>query len=243
MKINAYGITDIGRRRTNNEDNLLLIDNYLFAVADGMGGYEHGEKASQMAVDLLKNLFEVNKSIITKENIFEVMSSWIQELNRQIYMENEKNGSNMGTTIVATLFSDDFMWVANVGDSRIYRLPSDGGIEQISRDHSLVAEQLRLGIITKEEALNHPNKNIITRALGVQYDVNVDNFKCKMESGDFFILCSDGLSNMVSDEEIEKVLLKKDLSLKEKGEKLVNMANEAGGVDNITLIIIEVLDD
>lgn len=243
MKVNALGFTDVGIKRTNNEDNLLVIPGKLFAVADGMGGYEYGERASQLAVELLQNLYEVNNKIITDDNILEIMVSWIEELNRQIYSENEKKGTNMGTTIVAALFRYDLLWVVNVGDSRIYRLPEDGGIEQISRDHSLVAEQVRLGIITQEEADNHPNKNIITRALGVQYDVNVDDFKCKMDIGDYFLLCSDGLSNMVDDDEMEKVLSSTGLSLKEKGDKLIEMANEAGGVDNITLIIIEVLDD
>jgi len=243
LKVNAIGFTDVGKKRTNNEDNLLVIPEQLFAVADGMGGYEHGERASQMAVELLQNLFEVNNDIITDENILKIMVSWVEELNRQIYLENEKKGTNMGTTLVVSLFRYDLLWVVNVGDSRIYRLPSNGGIEQISRDHSLVAEQVRLGIITQEEADNHPNKNIITRALGVQYDVNVDDFKCKMEIGDFFLLCSDGLSNMVNDEKLEEVLSDNGLTIKQKGDKLIKMANEAGGVDNITLIIIEVIDD
>jgi serine/threonine protein phosphatase PrpC len=243
LKINSFGITDVGRKRTNNEDNFLIIPKNLFAVADGMGGYEYGERASQMAMELLENLYEVNNSIINDENITSIMSSWVEELNRQIYLENERKGSNMGTTIVVSLYRYGFLWVANVGDSRIYRLPVNSEIEQISRDHSLVAEQVRLGIITQEEADNHPNKNIITRALGVQYDVSVDTFKCKIEIGDFFIMCSDGLSNMVSDFEMEKVLANRSYSLEEKGKKLIDMANEAGGVDNITLIILEVVDD
>ncbi|MDD2714733.1 MAG: Stp1/IreP family PP2C-type Ser/Thr phosphatase [Candidatus Wallbacteria bacterium] len=239
MTLKSYGLSDIGKKRTNNEDSFLMREQ-LFCVADGMGGYSFGEKASKMATALLASLYEISETTLTQGNVAETLLDWVKEINGQIYRENQKESSHMGTTIALSLFLNDKLFLANVGDSRIYRISPKIGIEQITDDHSLVAEQVRLGLITEEEARNHPRRNIITRALGIFPDVNVDTFTCTPQAEDFFLLCSDGLCSLVNNDKIAEIILMPEIDLKAKARDLIAAANEAGGNDNITIILIEV---
>lgn len=240
MKFVSYGLTNVGMKRDNNEDSYVIVDNELFCVADGMGGYEFGEKASNTAVTLIKDLFGLNRDKLSHDTVIDLLVSWVKEINTQIYKENEKLSAHMGTTIATAVSIEDRLYLANVGDSRIYRISPRIITEQITDDHSLVAEQVRLGIITEEEARNHPRKNIITRALGIFPEINVDTFSCIPRQDDYYLICSDGLTNMVDDETLAAITLDDQASLEEKAERLVKTANEAGGTDNITLILIEV---
>lgn len=225
--------TDTGRVRKQNEDAAWLDESKgIYVVADGMGGHLAGEVASAMAIDAIRNMAE--KHDVASISVMKEAVLCAHAAIRARAMENA-NCAGMGTTISAMWRGGHYMYVAHVGDSRIYRMRSSG-LEQITQDHSLVEELVRARIITREEARNHPRRNIITRALGTPGENAPDLLAADIEPGDLWLLCSDGLSGMVSDEEIERVLGSGE-SLDRMADRLMDMALEAGGRDNVTLIL------
>lgn len=242
--LKSYAITDIGRKRQLNQDFIYLSETPIgnlpnvFIVADGMGGHNAGDYASRYAVETVVD--EIGASF--EKNPVRILGGAIEKANtliRQKAQENEAY-SGMGTTMVAATFIGRYLEVANVGDSRLYVIRDE--IKQITRDHSLVEEMVRMGGIDKESAKNHPDKNIITRAIGARDDVEADFFNMELQTGDMVLLCSDGLTNMIDDEEIHRILTE-DGSLEDRVEKLVETANRNGGKDNISVIVIEPLAD
>ena len=238
--LRSYAVTDIGRRRQINQDFVYLSETpvgnlpNIFIVADGMGGHNAGDFASRYAVETIvgevKASFEKNPTII--------LGKAIDKANACIRQKavGDKTLMGMGTTIVIATCIGKYLEVANVGDSRLYLV--NDRIEQVTIDHSLVEEMIQRGGIDRRSARNHPDKNIITRALGARNTIEADFFNLELEAGDIVLLCSDGLTNMVEDEDIRRVL-KSGRDLKERAETLVQMANDNGGKDNISVIIIE----
>lgn len=237
----TFSMTHIGRRREMNQDYLFTSETAvgnlpnLFLVADGMGGHAAGDYASRFTVE---KMVEYIRGAAQREPVV-LMREAALLANRLLadaaYNDPDKMG--MGTTIVAATVLDGRLYTANVGDSRLYVISRDQ-IMQITRDHSLVEEMVRLGEMDREEAKDHPDKNIITRAIGVMPEVSVDFFETQLGSGDIVLLCTDGLTNMVEDEEIKRIVLSQR-DIVEKVEKLVETANEHGGRDNITVVLIE----
>lgn len=242
--LKSYAITDIGRKRQLNQDFIYLSETPIgnlpnvFIVADGMGGHNAGDYASRYAVETVVD--EIGTSF--EKNPVRILGGAIEKANALIRQRAQENPaySGMGTTMVAATFIGRYLEVANVGDSRLYVI--NNGIKQITRDHSLVEEMVRMGGIDKASARNHPDKNIITRAIGARDDIEADFFNVELQEGDLVLLCSDGLTNMLDDEEIYRVLTE-DESLKNRVDKLVEMANRNGGKDNISAIVIEPLAD
>lgn len=231
-------LTDIGNVRKLNEDYVgYHEDNQkkVYIVADGMGGHNAGEVASKMAVD---SAIEYINSTDSIENLERVLSEAIQFSNKNIYEFSKTKSSlnGMGTTITACLIKDSKMVVANVGDSRCYVIDNKG-IHQVTKDHSLVQQLVDNGSITIEEAAVHPNKNIITRALGTAPVVDIDIYTIDLKEIDRVILCTDGLSNSLTDLEIYEVVI--ETSNSDACDRLVNLSKERGGRDNITVIIFE----
>jgi PPM family protein phosphatase len=233
----SIGRTDPGRRRHRNEDHF-VCEPPLFAVADGMGGAQAGEVASGLAAAVLEEADG-------EERGEERVTFLIQEANRRVFQRSSEDlaASGMGTTMTVALvdMSDGTVAVGHVGDSRAYRVRG-GELEQLTEDHSLVGELLRSGKLSPEEAETHPQRSVITRALGTEPDVDVDAFTVPVAAGDLYLLCSDGLSSMVSDREILSVLGAAD-DLEEAAEALIDAANEGGGEDNITVVLFEVVAD
>lgn len=237
----VYSATDVGQKRKMNQDYVFASDQpvgnlpNLFVVADGMGGHNAGDYASAHAVETVVE--EIRKD--ADYNPIKMLRHAIETANTEIIAQAEKDMqlSGMGTTMVAATVVGHYAYVANVGDSRLYLI--DRCIRQITRDHSLVQEMVRLGELKEEEARYHPDKNIITRALGAERTVDIDFFDFELEPGNIILMCSDGLSNMVEDVKIEQILLKPDISLMEKGNALIREANANGGKDNIAIILIE----
>ena len=236
----AFAVTDVGRKRKINQDcvwfSAQAVGNLpnLFIVADGMGGHNAGDFASRYAVNLIREYIEQG----TEKNPVKLIGEAIALANRGILQEASEHAemAGMGTTIVVTTLTGHFAYTANVGDSRLYLY--DGELTQITRDHSLVEEMVELGEISKEEARSHPDKNIITRALGATEHLDTDFFDYKVPPDALLLMCSDGLTNMVSNEQIERIL-ETSLTVEEKAKALVLAANENGGKDNIAVMIIE----
>lgn len=238
--LRAGGASDVGQVRTINQDSMLLGPR-IYVVADGMGGHQGGEVASAMAVDAFEHGADL--ATVTVNDLV----SRAQEANGIVY---ERSGddpslSGMGTTLVAIALvregDEDRLAIVNVGDSRAYRL-TGGQLEQISDDHSLVGEMVRDGRISDEQAREHPQKNIVTRAIGIDVDVDVDEFQLLPHAGDRYLLCSDGLTDEVPDDEIAEVLRRLD-DPDDAAAELVRRANDHGGRDNITVLIVDVVDD
>lgn len=242
--LRSYALTDIGRKRQLNQDYIYLSENPIgnlpnvFIVADGMGGHNAGDYASRLAVETVVE--EIGAS--SDKNPVKILDNAIGRANTQLRKRAREDRSlrGMGTTLVAATCIDRCLVVANVGDSRLYVISDE--IRQITQDHSLVEEMVRMGGIDKETARNHPDKNIITRAVGARSDVEVDFFNVELQTGDMVLLCSDGLTNMVEDEMICRIL-KGDGDLEDKVEDLMRTANQNGGKDNISMIVIELLAD
>jgi PPM family protein phosphatase len=232
MKLaDSAGVTDPGRKRRRNEDSF-VIEPPLFAVADGMGGAQAGEVASRLAAAAFREFHEAD-ALDSEERVAAI----IQEANRRIYerASSDAQASGMGTTITAALIDGDQLAIGHVGDSRAYRLRA-GVLEQLTDDHSLVADLVRSGRLTPEEADTHPQRSVITRALGTDSEVDVDTFMVEVEVGDVFLLCSDGLTSMVGDEEIHH-LVSGASGLEQAAKALVKAANRAGGEDNVTVVL------
>lgn len=232
----ATALTDRGRKRPSNEDAFgLSIERGVYVVCDGMGGAAAGEVASNLAVAEMMRL--LTERPWTSPPPIEAAEA-VTAANEAIFSRSQRNAklNGMGTTLVALLVEDRSAWMVNVGDSRGYRL-RNSHLEQITLDHSLVEEQIRLGQMSKQEALRSPLKNVITRALGTQKVVTPDVFEFETVPGDLYLLCSDGLVRELSDSVVES-LLRLDLTLEEMCSKLVEAANEAGGHDNITCLLV-----
>ena len=243
--------TDIGRKRSQNQDNgKALPEIGLFVVADGMGGHRGGEIASSIAVNTISSFVatqvQENSKQLTPETAEKLLQKAILEANQTIIHESKNNPTlnGMGTTVVATLFYKKRLIIGHVGDSRCYFLKS-GAIWQLTRDHSLVQEKLRAGLINRNEAKTDRMKNIITRAVGFDEKLEVDLYKMTLQTGDLFLLCSDGLSSLLDDSNIlnviEKTSCSESPSLQNTACALVDKANEMGGDDNITSLLVQVV--
>jgi serine/threonine protein phosphatase PrpC len=232
----SAGTTDAGRKRRRNEDSF-VHDPPLFAVADGMGGAQAGEVASRLAAAAFREFHDADE-LAPEERVAAI----IQEANRRIYerARSDAQASGMGTTITAALVGEDGVAVGHVGDSRAYRLRG-GRLEQLTEDHSLVADLVRSGRITPEEADTHPQRSVITRALGTDPKVDVDAFTVETEAGDLFMLCSDGLTTMVDDEAIVAAIERAE-TLEVATKTLVRAANRAGGEDNVTVVLFSLAE-
>jgi len=228
--VEQAGRTDVGRQRTANEDSL-VVRPPLFAVADGMGGAKAGEVASAVAVEAVESARESDEPAEGR------LATIVREANRRIYelAVADESRRGMGTTLTLAMVHGDEVSVAHVGDSRAYRM-RDGELSQLTRDHSLVAELERSGQITAEAAEHHPQRSIITRALGPEPDVEVDTYTLTGRDGDLFLICSDGLTSMIADDEVASILSSAK-SLDEAANALVLAANQSGGKDNITVIL------
>jgi protein phosphatase len=232
----SASVTDTGRRRRHNED-AYVCEPPLFAVADGMGGAQAGELASGLAAAALRD--ESSELTGGEQRVDDL----IQEANRRIYerQSQDASASGMGTTITVALVEDGRVAIGHVGDSRAY-LIRDRKLEQLTEDHSLVAELVRSGKLSPEEAEGHPQRSVITRALGTDPDVDVDTFSVETKGGDLFLLCSDGLTSMVSDETILREVERNRDDLGKAAKALVRAANKGGGEDNITVVFFEIAE-
>lgn len=249
MKLTSAGRTHVGMKRTHNEDSLRLFrEENLFIVADGMGGHASGEVASQMSVETLAEFFratseddeitwpyKMDKGRKYEENR---VITGIKLSNRRIHEAAARDAKlkGMGTTIVVTFFVGGNCYIGHVGDSRVYRL-RDGQLTQLTEDHSLLNDYIKMRQLTPEEIEAFPHKNVIVRALGMKDTVQVDIMHEPPQPGDVYLLCSDGLSGMVSDERMAEIVRHGD-DLDAQCEKLIEAANEAGGTDNITVILV-----
>ena len=231
----AY-ITDVGVKRSSNQDAVFFSEDLnLCIVADGMGGHNAGEIASELAVETIKNYIEFNKKIISNTDL--ILNS-INEANSKIYLESIKNEkySGMGTTCSLFLCEDSNIFIGHVGDSRIYYI-TDDLINQLTEDHTLVESLVKSGEITREAAKLHPKRNVILRALGTDSDVKIDTFQYSVVNKSKILICSDGLTSEISDEEIFDII--NNNTLEKSVEVLVSRANEYGGADNITVLLSE----
>ena len=231
----STGLSHPGRKRRRNED-AWVCNPPLFAVADGMGGARGGEIASRVAATALGE--SVDGSGETR------VVALIQEANRQVYdrAREDSDAAGMGTTITVALFENGIVSIGHVGDSRAY-LIRDRKVDQLTEDHSLVAELVRTGRLSPEEAESHPQRSVITRALGTDPDVDVDSFSVEAKPGDLFLICSDGLTSMLDDEAILEVVDRNRDDLDAAAKELVAAANRNGGEDNITVVFFEVAEE
>lgn len=236
----TFSISDIGKNREMNQDYVYTSENAvgnlpnLFIVADGMGGHKAGEFASKFTVETIVESVRTNEQ---KEPV-RIIEEAIQTANRELIQKarQDETMAGMGTTVVVVTVIGAKAFVANVGDSRMYVIGKE--ISQITRDHSLVEEMVRMGELAKDAAKDHPDKNIITRAVGAAQDVDVDFFEVELYPQDYILMCSDGLTNMVEDEDIRRIV-QSQRDVAERVEKLVETANDHGGQDNITVVVIE----
>ena len=236
VQYTAAAVSDRGRKRPSNEDAFgFSVEHGVYVVCDGMGGAAAGEIASSLAVDeMMRLLVAEEPGALTPEHAAEAVAA----ANHAIFARSQRNPklAGMGTTLVALIAAERQVKILNVGDSRGYRLRK-GELQQITEDHSLVEEQVRMGKMNPAEALRSPLRNVITRALGTQSQVTPDVFAMEAEPGDLYLLCSDGLTREISDRLIES-LLRLDLPLDELCARLVSAANKAGGHDNITCLLV-----
>lgn len=246
------GDTHVGMKRTHNEDTFMLAEeDNLFVVADGMGGHASGEVASQMAVDTLREFFrstaadpeatwpyKMDKALGYEENR---LITGIKLANLRIFEAAQKDARlhSMGTTVVGILVVEDGVLIANVGDSRVYRI-RDGKLDQLTSDHSLLNDYIKMKRLSDEEIENFPLKNVIVRALGMKSTVKVDTILDRPEIGDVYVLCSDGLCGPASDQEIQRIIGSHQ-DLETAVNKLIECANEHGGPDNITVVLAKVM--
>ena len=242
MKITAFGLTDVGRRRESNEDDFLLDPGSgVYAVADGMGGHAAGEIASHLAIETLREVLHRDGTAserLSVEDATEWLRNAVVEANRRICdsirLHEERRG--MGTTVVALVHSGEDAVVGHVGDSRLYLLRGDE-LMRMTSDHSWVNEQVKLGLMNDDTAQRHPMRNIVTRALGSRPDVLVDVASLQVRPGDVMLLCSDGLNTMLSDEQIRAIVLNQRRDPEAACRALIAEANRHGGEDNVTVVV------
>jgi len=240
VRYTAAALSDRGRKRPSNEDAFgLSVEHGIYVVCDGMGGAAAGEIASSLAVDeILKHLTSRREAGIP---LPELAGKAVSAANTAIFTRAQRNQrlNGMGTTLVALVVEERRAWVLNVGDSRCYRL-REGRLEQLTLDHSLVEEQVRMGRMSQSEALRSPLRNVITRALGTQKSVTHDCFEIQAEAGDLYMLCSDGLTRELPDKAIEAIV-RCNAALQERCARLIEAAKKAGGHDNITCILVQAM--
>ncbi len=242
MKYSAK--TDIGTVREINEDYYSIISGHpgisaAFVIADGMGGHNSGEVASQTSVDFISNaISKAAQKFVDGTDILQTVKNLIIEANQVVYDKSVEIPENhgMGTTLILAVIIGKIMYIGHVGDSRLY-LVRDDEIKRITTDHSYIEELVKTGSLTRKEAEKHPGRNIITRALGCSAELEVDTYVCEVETGDYYVLCTDGLTNMLDEEEIKKTVAGSEPS--EACEQLVAGAIRNGGDDNITVIVIK----
>lgn len=253
MDMIHYGSSNIGKKRNLNEDSMLVdAEHNLFVVADGMGGHNAGEVASAKAIEVFQEyikigfhdedygwLQKVDQHFSPEENVI-IGATKIANKSLFSMASESEDLKGMGTTLTGAVFEKNAAYVFNVGDSRVYSY-KNGTLLQLTEDHSWVNEQLKLNLITTEEAKSHRWKNVITRALGTTADIDVDVFVQPIESGDLFLICSDGLTSMLEDVDIKKVVESYRLSLEDMVNELIDEANANGGLDNISIIAVEVI--
>ena len=248
--IEAFGRTDVGRRRKVNEDSFLVApDSHLYAVCDGMGGHNAGEVASRIAIETLGDFVErsgVEKEITWPWGLESDLSieanrlkTAIRLANSQVFQtaESREELAGMGTTVVAALVSGNVMTLGSAGDSRCY-LVREGELRQLTQDDSWVSAALGEGILNSDDVERHPLRNVITKAVGARDSIELDVLEHTLQAGDVALLCSDGLHGMVGDAEISRLLLSGQQSLEEASRRLVDAANEAGGRDNVTAVLL-----
>ena len=248
--LEAYGQTDVGRRRKLNEDNILVdVSASLFAVCDGMGGHNAGEVASQMAIETLASF--IQKSHREKEITWPYgldvnlsfdgnrLKTAIKLANKKVFKsaDNREDYTGMGTTLVAAIVSGKMVTVGSAGDSRAY-LFRGGELKQLTRDDSWVSAAWAEGILSHDEIDKHPLRNVITKAVGAKEEIELDTVEHQLVKGDVIMLCSDGLHSMINDEAILKAVTPFPATLPEATQKLINAANEAGGKDNVSVVLL-----
>jgi protein phosphatase len=240
MKIDWAGLSDRGRRRATNEDSFLADPSLgLFVVADGMGGHAAGEVASRLAVEAVQEVLRgaPGAGSAPADRIAEAIHTANQAILARTQQRQDLQG--MGTTLVLVLLEESSAWVSHVGDSRAYRIRRDA-IDLLTHDHSWVGEQVRLGRLSEEEARRHPWRNVVTRALGSQGEVQPDVGHEPLQAGDRLLLCSDGLNTMVGEEQILDAVRAAGRDLEGACRRLVELANQGGGEDNVTVLLVEV---
>ena len=238
----SFYLTDTGKVRSHNEDSLIVLENsnheYLLAVADGMGGHSAGEVASSIAITRLSKLFNDNFLNLEKVQAVNWLRDTVIEINDLIfdYVDKHPESKGMGTTLVVALVTSKYILFGNIGDSSGFVIKNDK-LHKVTYDHTLVNLLVSAGELTKEEAKDHPKKNVLMKALGANNPIDIDIFDCDMDI-DSILLCSDGLTTMLDNEQIEKVLLS-DLSIEDKVIKLIRKSNNRGGSDNISVAYLE----
>lgn len=243
MRLIPYALSDVGRKRQHNEDSYLVAPQLsLFAVADGMGGHRAGEKASRMAVERLRDALVPPKRSAGKDEVLAHLQKAMYITGAAIFdaAQSDPDLAGMGTTLTSVLVHAQRAYVAHVGDSRCY-LFRDGKISQVTTDHSWVAEQVKAGLLTEQEARESRFRHIITRSVGFEREVQVDGTVCPVQSGDCLILCSDGLSNYLEEDDFADVMSRQLYS--DAPRVLIDLANARGGDDNITVVIIHLAND
>lgn len=239
--------SDIGNTRKINQDTFYVSKNEkypIYLVADGMGGHKAGEVASTMVKDIVVEHLGHNKIKLKKElQVLKIIKKAIEEANTKIYLKSlqDEEYQGMGTTIVVSYVGKKYVYIGHVGDSRAYIIKGEK-IEQLTEDHSLVNRLIKMGNITKEEARSHPQKNIITRAVGTSSIIEIDLIRQEYEDGDILLLMSDGVTNMLSDEEIFKEF-KTSMDLQNSCKEIIKKANDLGGFDNSTIVAIKFSDE
>jgi protein phosphatase len=252
-RVIATGETNVGMKRPHNEDSFAVLEeDHLYVVADGMGGHASGEVASKMAIDTLREFFRATSADPEATWPYKMDKARGYEENRLItsvklanlrifeHAQRDPKLRGMGTTLVAILIVDDGVLIAHVGDSRAYRL-RDGKLEQLTEDHSLLNDYIKMKKLTDEEIRNFPHKNVIVRALGMKESVKVDTILDPPKPGDLYILCSDGLCGPVNDQEIREIASSHTTDLKAACGTLIDRANQNGGPDNITVVLARVV--
>lgn len=245
--ITVVRLTDVGLFREHNEDAVASdLSIGLLVLADGMGGYKAGEVASEIAVlmiaaevtETMQNKSRLNKSVPNLLPESQMLIDAVEKTNAAIYQisQNQPQCAGMGTTLVAGIFTDNKLIVGHIGDSRMYRLRGEK-LAQLTKDHSLVQEQINAGLITQEQAKLSNQKNLVTRALGIDPEVELELQELDTEVDDIYLLCSDGLSDLIDDAEIAKTLLEANGNISHAANKLIQSANEHGGTDNISVVI------
>jgi len=238
----TFYLTDAGKIRSHNEDNVTILSNkkneYLLAVADGMGGHKAGEVASEIAINCLSKGFNGLETLGDKDFAVDWLREIVTEINRQIfeYTDNNPDSKGMGTTLVVALKTDEYILYGNIGDSSGYAFKNNK-LYKVTKDHTLVNLLVATGELTQEEAKYHPRKNVLMRALGANDPIEIDIFDVDTSVKGLF-LCSDGLTNMLTEEQIEKIL-NSDLTIEEAVTKLIRKANSRGGTDNITVAYLK----
>ena len=239
----SYYLTDVGRVRSHNEDSVTIIKNgsgeHLLIVADGMGGHRAGEVASSLVVTHFGKRFSSISSIGSKLDAVNWLNDNVNEINEAIleYAKNHFDSTGLGTTLVLSLLTDKFLIFGNIGDSSGFVLKNNK-LHKVTKDHTLVNLLVEAGDITEEEAKNHPQRNVLMKALGASENVDMDIFEVESDVDGIF-LCSDGLTNMLTTEQIEKVL-EEDLTIEERVKKLIRKSNARGGTDNISIAYLEI---